>query len=85
MVIPLTRRQRSALMSCAVIMLVLGGAIVITGFCFEFHGVYEKITNPLPGNIHHIMFPRTQYWLGLPVSVLDTLYVLKKRLRVDKY
>jgi hypothetical protein len=69
MATPQTRRQRGALLSCAMIMLVLGSAIIITGFCFEFHGVYEKITNPTPADIHHIMFPRTQYWLGLPVSV----------------
>jgi hypothetical protein len=69
MATPQTKRQRGALLSCAVIMLVLGSAIIITGFCFEFHEVYEKITNPTPVDIHHIMFPRTQYWLGLPVSV----------------
>jgi hypothetical protein len=69
MATPQTKRQRGALLSCAVIMLVLGSAIIITGFSFEFHGVYEKITNPTPADIHHIMFPRTQYWLGLPVSV----------------
>jgi hypothetical protein len=70
-----TRQQKNALVSCAAVMLVLGGAITVTGFFFEFHGIYDKITDVKPANIHHIMFPHTQYWLGLPVSVLDVLNI----------
>ena len=69
MVTPQKKQQKNALIACAIIMLVLGGAIMTTGFIFEFHGIYDKITDAKPASVHHIMFPHTQYWLGLPVSV----------------
>ena len=70
MVAPQTRKQRRALLASAVILLVLGSTITITGFVFEFHGVYDEISDAKIANVQRVVFPRTQYWLGLPVSAL---------------
>lgn len=60
--------QKKALKSCAAIMVVLGVSIMIIGLIFELHGDFSKIADARPSNIYHIMYPHTQYWLGLPVS-----------------
>ena len=70
MLVPLTSHQKNALMICAVAMLVLGAAVMVAGFTVQFNGMYDEITDTKPVNIHHLMFPHIQYWLGLPVSIL---------------
>lgn len=67
MITPQTRQQKKALVACAVILLVLGAATTITGFVFEFNGVYDEISDAKIANVQRVMFPRAQYWLGLPV------------------
>ena len=70
MIISQTRQQKKSLVACAVILLVLGASITIAGFVFEYHDVYDEISDAKIANVQRVMFPHTQYWLGLPVRAV---------------